>query len=379
MALEIGGAQKIFDYNQGVYNAIQDSPDFATYLGGLRDPIFDWSVSESIHRGMPTAAEALGRSNDLSVFLGQSKLPATRQNAQKQEAAARSAFESMSDADLAAIVGGASLVNLPEFNLGGNSYTLSAGVPTSLLPPSLSDDAGGVYSDYAKANTPGYNVGEASFEDIYNLLKGTDAGTFGASQDATFEHNLSREANPFGFSQILGGLVASGMLAAAGGAFGGQGLFGAPTTGVNAAANAVPGLSTGVTTPLGGGAIVGTGQAAPLLGIAGGAPLGASPLAIAGGATALPGVQGLPTGGQIPGTNQIIGTPDGGPAFNVDPKDVLRTVNTLNNIVNPPEQSVASGGMALPGPGYRGPTLYDGNPYPGPVTKLPAYFSYLRS
>ena len=44
--------------------------------------------------------------------------------------------------------------------------------------------------------------------------------------------------------------------------------FGAPPN-----ANAVPGLSTGVTTPAGGGAIVGSGQAAPLLGV-GGVPTG---------------------------------------------------------------------------------------------------------
>lgn len=79
-----------------------------------------------------------------------------------------------------------------------------------------------------------------------------------------------------GFQEMFGG----GATTAAGQAAGATG------SGVNAAANAVPGLSTGVTTPMGGGAIIGSGTAAPLAGIAGGAALGASPLAVAGGAAA---------------------------------------------------------------------------------------------
>lgn len=45
------------------------------------------------------------------------------------------------------------------------------------------------------------------------------------------------------------------------------------------AGNAVPGIRTGVTTPAGGAAITGAGKAAPLVGLQGGAPLGASSLA----------------------------------------------------------------------------------------------------
>lgn len=57
---------------------------------------------------------------------------------------------------------------------------------------------------------------------------------------------------------------------------------------INAAANAVPGASSGITTPAGGAAIIGSGSAAPITGLAGsgGAALGASPLAVAGGALA---------------------------------------------------------------------------------------------
>lgn len=85
--------------------------------------------------------------------------------------------------------------------------------------------------------------------------------------------------------------------------------------------NAVPGIRTGVTTPAGGGAITGSGQAAKMTGLAGGAPLGASPLAVAGGATPsaifprfpqLGTVQGLQPG-RIQGTNINVGsnTPTG--------------------------------------------------------------------
>lgn len=90
------------------------------------------------------------------------------------------------------------------------------------------------------------------------------------------------------------------------------GLAGAASTGFvggsSVPANAVPGFSTGVTTPAGGGAIIGSGAAAPLTGLVGGAPLGASPLAVAGGAAALPGVSALPTGGRLPGTNVNVGS-----------------------------------------------------------------------
>lgn len=87
------------------------------------------------------------------------------------------------------------------------------------------------------------------------------------------------------------------------------------------AANAVPGIRTGVTTPARGGAITGSGQAAKMTGLVGGAPLGASPLAVAGGATPwsifprfpqLGTVQGLQPG-RISGTNTNVGskTPTG--------------------------------------------------------------------
>ena len=97
------------------------------------------------------------------------------------------------------------------------------------------------------------------------------------------------------------------------------------------AGNAVPGIRTGVTTPAGGAAINGSGQAAKLTGLAGGAPLGASPLAVAGGAAAssifprfpqLGTVQGLQPG-RISGTNINVGskTPTG-PLQN----NILKTV-----------------------------------------------------
>lgn len=93
---------------------------------------------------------------------------------------------------------------------------------------------------------------------------------------------------------------------------------GVPTSGIRNP-NAVPGGSTGITTPTGGG-IVGSGQLNPAgVGILGntagsGINLGWSPLAVAGGATAMPGVTGLPTGGKLPGTNQIIGDAPAGSA-----------------------------------------------------------------
>jgi len=77
--------------------------------------------------------------------------------------------------------------------------------------------------------------------------------------------------------------------------------------------NQVPGISTGVTTPTGGG-LVGSGQLNPAgVGIQGGAGLSASPLAAAGtaGVVAAPGVTDLQQyfGQQIPGTNQQLGDP----------------------------------------------------------------------
>jgi len=80
--------------------------------------------------------------------------------------------------------------------------------------------------------------------------------------------------------------------------------------------NQVPGVSTGVTTPTGGG-LVGSGQLNPNnVQIMGGAALGASPLAAAGtaGVNLLPGVDDLRQyfNQQIPGTNQQLGGPDTG-------------------------------------------------------------------
>lgn len=126
--------------------------------------------------------------------------------------------------------------------------------------------------------------------------------------------------------------LGAGLLGAAGGAAAGYfspGLGGGSAAGGTGSAsgvgNAVPGLSTGVTTPAGGAAIIGSGQAAPLTGLLGGAPLGASPLAVAGGATALPGVTALPTGGRLPGTNIIVG--DQGPAIQAGPSRVVQGLN----------------------------------------------------
>lgn len=153
-------------------------------------------------------------------------------------------------------------------------------------------------------------------------------------------NNLSTFASlATGMSGLVGGL---GALAS------GSGLTGAAKAGISAvkdlgtnlsnsffpsgsnalsslAGNAVPGIRTGVTTPAGGAAIVGTGQAAPLTGIMGGAPLGASPLAVAGGAAAanifpnfpeLGKVQPLPSG-RIPGTNTTVGEGAGNAGSNV--------------------------------------------------------------
>jgi hypothetical protein len=113
------------------------------------------------------------------------------------------------------------------------------------------------------------------------------------------------------------------------------------------AGNAVPGIRTGVTTPAGGGAIVGTGQAAKMTGLAGGAPLGASPLAVAGGAVPsaifpnapqLGNVQPLPTG-RIPGTNINVGSPQAtGPISPV-------ADNVMNALSNLP----TGGGSQSPG------------------------------
>jgi len=124
--------------------------------------------------------------------------------------------------------------------------------------------------------------------------------------------------------------------------------------------NAVPGIRTGVTTPAGGGAIVGTGQAAPLTGIAGGAPLGASPLAVTGGATAanifprfpeLGQVQPLPSG-VIPGTNQRIGEgPDSGFGLG-DLKDIAELAGDLFG---------GGGGGNSSGGGDYGTLAFEGN------------------
>lgn len=124
--------------------------------------------------------------------------------------------------------------------------------------------------------------------------------------------------------------------------------------------NAVPGLSTGVTTPAGGAAIVGSGSAAPLQGIggayAGGAAnladyasqiansgtaisgasgLGTSPVAVAGGATPATGVLGLPSG-NIPGTTTNVGqAADQAASSNiyVPSQAANSTTNALSNVV----------------------------------------------
>lgn len=155
-------------------------------------------------------------------------------------------------------------------------------------------------------------------------------------------------------------------------------------------ANAVPGISTGVTTPAGGAAIVGTGQAAPLTGLLGGAPLGASPLAVAGGAAALPGVTPLPTGGTLPGTNINVGTPGNQSWWQqtvnnlkdefTDPKSLARRVvtNAGSNLLQTalaPEAAAGAGAGGLlgnAGPGFAS-RPWPGNPYPGEIEKIPAY------
>ena len=379
MALEVGGAQKIFDRNQGIYDAIQASPDFASFVGDNRGNLFDWSVSNNfMPSNLETAAQSIGNPG-LNNFLGGGVLTSTRQTADRTLDAAQDAFSQMSDAELAQIVGGSTLANPGNLNLNGREYALNFSPTGQLIPPSLSDDAGGVYGAYPGGT--GYDIGELSLADIYNTLKGTDSATFAESQDATFDKNFAREAKP-GLAELAVGLGAAGTL---GGAFKASGLggklnFNNPLSGIfkTANANAVPGFSTGVTTPLGGAAITGTGQAAPLLGLAGGAPLGASPLAVAGGAAALPGVQPLPTGGKIPGTNINVGTPDGGSAFNIDANDVIRAAQNITGLTSEqPTQS--AGGAAIPGAPYRGPTLYDGNPYPETISRIPAYFQYMRS
>jgi len=108
---------------------------------------------------------------------------------------------------------------------------------------------------------------------------------------------------------------------------------GAPTSGISNP-NAVPGGSTGITTPTGGG-IVGSGQLNPagvdILGNTAGSGinLGWSPLAVAGGATAMPGVTGLPTGGGLPGTNQIIGDAPTGSVPTPGSPDYLKYLDDL--------------------------------------------------
>ena len=181
----------------------------------------------------------------------------------------------------------------------------------------------------------------------------------------------SQKGGPFGIiAPLIGGLFGAAIPGIAGGLIGGaiggsaDGLEGvlkgialggigkalAPHLGLSSSqpANTLPGISTGVTTPAGGGAIVGTGapgfgagQAAKLTGLAGGAPLGASPLAVAGGAAPLPlfpsapslgTVQPLPSG-QIPGTNITVGSTGGntlGSVFNAA-KRLFSSVPKSNN------------------------------------------------
>jgi len=159
-------------------------------------------------------------------------------------------------------------------------------------------------------------AGDGSLKSLFQAVKSAPAQTLAADIKRDFEASKATEASGFGLPQLAVGIGAAGVGAGLVSALSGNNLLGRITNiiksasgGSGASANAVPGLSTGVTTPTGGG-LVGSGALNPAtVGIAGGAPLGASPLAVAGGAQALPGVQALPTGGQIPGTNIQVGTP----------------------------------------------------------------------
>lgn len=99
--------------------------------------------------------------------------------------------------------------------------------------------------------------------------------------------------------------------------YGGANLYGKASNWLsnvgNAPTGSVPGVSTGVTTPANMGGLTtaqGAGREAVTgagMRLVGGAPIGANPLAVAGGATPLPGVNALPTGGKLPGTNINVG------------------------------------------------------------------------
>lgn len=164
----------------------------------------------------------------------------------------------------------------------------------------------------------GYGVGSsvASAGSVTNLAKNTAAGfkslaTNPKAAISTAVNNATTSAKNF-IKDPLAGL--RGAL---------------PTASSKASlANAVPGIRTGVTTPLGGGAF-----GAPLRGLQGGAKLGASSLAVAGGATPALIIPNAPRFGTVQpistgaarGTTTVVGSPT---------TTATNATNTAANIVS---------------------------------------------
>lgn len=391
MALQIGASKEMLDKSIASLKAIFDAPDYKTWALGFRDQAGNRYAAEAGKKAAaPLTQQATGilqsaAANPLAqpqggaaAILGNTPKPwaggsmladiqakPMQQTAAQLEQAARNAA-------LAQFQG----LSVDEYlkGLASGKYVANNAMPGFSLEGIITDEI----------DTP---------EQFYNAIKAAGPEAVDALLRQQYAEFLSQEANPFGLPQLAVAIGGAGTLAGAANALGGGNLFGEnPLSGLlggGGNANAVPGLSTGVTTPAGGAAIVGTGQAAPLTGLLGGAPLGASPLAVAGGAAALPGVSPLPTGGTLPGTNITVGTPGNQSWLDqalgriqdnlTDPQNIGQRIatnigsNLLQTALAPEATGGAGGGLlGNAGQGFA-PRPWPGNPYPGEILKIPAY------